>query len=50
MTQNNIIHLPASLGVSFLPFANQSVIVTGQYDSCSKVLKVRKEVDVELLQ
>lgn len=50
MTQNGTIHLPNTPGVSFLPFANQAVILTGQYDSCSKVLKVTDPNALEILR
>ena len=49
-SQEGIIHLPYTRDVSFTEFANQNTFATGEYDSCSKTLKIIEPSALELVQ
>src|SRR3989338_7295204 len=49
-SQEGIIHLPYTRDVSFTEFANKNTFATGEYDSCSKTLKVSGSKSIELIQ
>ena len=49
-SQEGIIHLPYTRNASFSEFANQNTFATGEYDSCSKTLKVSGSKSLELIQ
>lgn len=46
--ENETIHLPYSRFVNYTPYTGQSVVATGEYDSCSKTLKVTDANSIEV--
>ena len=49
-SQEGIIHVPLNNKVSLAEFADQNVFATGEYDSCSKTLRVAESNALELIQ
>lgn len=45
---SHTIHLPYSRFVNYLPYVSQNIIATGEFNSCSKTLRITDPINIEV--